>query len=338
MPALILVVGGAGYIGSHTALALREAGFRTLVLDDFSTGHREALLGGDHVEIDLLDAARVEAALRAHRPDAVVHFAARCYVGESVRDPGLYWRNNVGGTLNLLQAMVGADVRRIVFSSTCATYGVPDTVPIEETCPQRPINPYGNSKLACEHLLQDFGPAHGLAAIALRYFNAAGADPRGRLGEDHRPETHLIPLALAAAARRRPPLQVYGDDYPTPDGTCIRDYIHVSDLATAHVLALQDLLDGGVAAGTGFRAFNLGNGNGASVAEVVAACARVTGRDVPHEVVARRPGDPPRLVGSTARIAAALGWRPRHSALERIVADAWAWYERHPHGYADAAS
>ncbi|MBL9078998.1 MAG: UDP-glucose 4-epimerase GalE [Planctomycetes bacterium] len=330
MPPLILVVGGAGYIGSHTALALRDAGLRTLVLDDFSTGFRGALLGGDCVEVDLLDAPRLRAALATHRPAAVVHFAARCYVGESVRDPGAYYRNNVVGTLHLLEAMVASGVANIVFSSTCATYGEPDRVPIEETCPQRPINPYGNTKLACEYLLHDFGTAHGIRSIALRYFNAAGADPQARLGEDHRPETHLIPLALAAAAGRRPPLQVFGADYPTPDGTCIRDYIHVADLADAHVLAVQSLL-----AGTGgCRAFNLGNGSGASVAEVIAAVARVTGRPVPHRIVARRPGDPPRLVGSTAKITRELGWRPRRSALDQIVADAWAWHERHPDGYA----
>ncbi len=332
MQPLILVVGGAGYIGSHTALAVRDAGLRTLVLDDFSTGHRGALLGGDVVEVDLLDAALLNETLLAHRPAAIVHFAARCYVGESVTNPGLYYRNNVVGTLNLLQAMVAADVRRIVFSSTCATYGMPDQVPIQESCPQQPINPYGNTKLACEFLLHDFARAHSIAAVALRYFNAAGADPRCRLGEDHRPETHLIPLALAAAAGRRGPLQVFGDDYPTPDGTCIRDYIHVSDLAGAHVLALQSLLDGG---SPGIRAYNLGTATGASVAEVVAACARVTGRDVPHTVVARRPGDPPRLIGSTERITRELGWRARLSELDQIVATAWAWFERHPNGYAD---
>jgi len=328
---LILVVGGAGYIGSHTALALREAGFRTLVLDDFSTGHRGALLGGPCVEVDLLDAPALTEALQTHRPDAVVHFAARCYVGESVTDPGLYYRNNVGGTLNLLEAMLAAGVRHIVFSSTCATYGMPDRVPIEESCPQQPINPYGNTKLACEFLLQDFGRAHGLATVALRYFNAAGADPEHRLGEDHRPETHLIPLALASAAGRRGPLSVFGNDYPTPDGTCIRDYIHVSDLAHAHVLALQSLLDGV----GGFRAFNLGNATGCSVTEVIAACRRVTGRDVPHHVVARRPGDPSRLVGSTALIERELGWRAQHSDLDHIVATAWSWLERHPDGYAE---
>ncbi len=331
MQPLILVTGGAGFIGSHTALALREAGFRTLVLDNLAEGHRSALLGEPFVAADLLDRPALDAVFAAHAIAAVVHFAARCYVGESVRDPGRYYRNNTLGTLNLVEAMVAAGCKRIVFSSTCATYGEPDAVPIVETCAQRPINPYGHAKLACEYILRDFGPAHGLAAVALRYFNAAGADPAGRLGEDHRPETHLIPLALFAAAGRTPPLRIFGNDYPTPDGTCIRDYVHVSDLADAHVLALRSLLDGE----PGFRAFNLGNATGTSVAEVVAACARITGRPVPHTVVERRPGDPPRLVGSTARIERELGWRARRSSIETIVATAWQWFQQHPDGYGD---
>lgn len=331
MQPLILVAGGAGYIGSHTALALATAGFRVLVLDDFSAGHRGALRGAACVEVDLLDAARLAEVFATHRIDAVVHFAAKCYVGESVQNPGLYYRNNVGGTLNLLQAMVAAGVHRLVFSSTCATYGLPDEVPIVETCPQRPINPYGNTKLACEFLMRDFAVAHGFCSVALRYFNAAGADPEGRLGEDHRPETHLIPIALAAAAGHRPPLQVFGNDYPTPDGTCIRDYIHVSDLADAHVLALRSLLDGR----QGFSAFNLGNSLGTSVAEILRICQKVTGRPVPHTIAPRRPGDPPKLVGSTTRIEKELGWRPRRSDPETILRTAWSWYERHPNGYAD---
>jgi UDP-glucose-4-epimerase GalE len=331
MQPLILVVGGAGYIGSHTSLALREAGLRTLVLDDFSAGHRGALLDGPCVQASLLDPKALDAVFAAHRIDAVVHFAAKCYVGESVRHPAAYWENNVLGTLNLLQAMVHAGVARIVFSSTCATYGVPDRTPIVESCPQRPINPYGHTKLACECLLRDFGPAHGLAAVALRYFNAAGADPSARLGEDHRPETHLIPLALAAAAGRRAALQVFGDDYPTPDGTCIRDYVHVTDLAQAHVLALRSLLDGV----GGFRAFNLGNANGTSVREVLRATERAVGRPVPHTIAARRPGDPPMLVGSPAAIERELGWRPQFPDIDTIVATAWGWYSRHPEGYAE---
>lgn len=328
---LILVTGGAGYIGSHTALALAESGFGVLVLDDFSEGHREALLGAACVEASLLDDRALRQVFAAHRVDAVVHFAARCYVGESVQRPGAYYRANVGGTLNLLEAMVGAGVNRLVFSSTCATYGLPDAVPIDETCAQRPINPYGTTKLVCEWMMRDFAAAHGLCTMALRYFNAAGADPGGRLGEDHRPETHLIPLVLAAAAGRRPPLQIFGDDYPTPDGTCIRDYVHVSDLADAHVLALRTLLDGG---GGGFRAYNLGNEVGTSVAEIVRIGETVTGRAVPRVVAPRRPGDPPRLVGSTRLIGRELGWRPRRSDPETIVATAWRWFERHPNGYA----
>lgn len=331
MQPLILVAGGAGYIGSHTAAALAEAGFRVLVLDDFSAGHRGALLGAQCVTVDLLDAPRLAEVFALHRIDAVIHFAARCYVGESVQNPGLYYRNNVIGTLNLLQAMVAAGVPRLVFSSTCATYGLPATVPIVETCTQVPINPYGHTKLACEFMMRDFAVAHGLCTIALRYFNAAGADPAGRLGEDHRPETHLIPIALAASAGRRPPLQVFGNDYPTPDGTCIRDYIHVTDIASAHVLALRSLLEGS----TGFRAFNLGNALGTSVADIVRICEQVTGRKVPHTFAPRRPGDPPKLVGCTTLIERELGWKPVHSDPATILATAWAWYERHPEGYAD---
>ncbi|MEO6597701.1 MAG: UDP-glucose 4-epimerase GalE [Planctomycetota bacterium] len=328
---MILVAGGAGYIGSHTVLALQEAGFRPLVLDDFSTGHRGALQGGDCVEVDLLDRDALAAVFAAHPIDTVVHFAARCYVGESVQDPGQYYRQNVGGTLNLLQAMVGAGVSRLVFSSTCATYGLPERLPIVESESQIPINPYGHTKLVCEYMLRDFAVAHGLSSIALRYFNAAGADPAGQLGEDHRPETHLIPLALAAAAGKREALRVFGDDYPTRDGTCIRDYVHVSDLATAHLLGLRSLLDGE----TGFRAFNLGNAAGTSVAEVLDAIEKVTGRAVPHEIAPRRPGDPAILVGSSERIERELGWKAKFADIETIIATAWAWFEGHPDGYAN---
>lgn len=330
MRPLILVTGGAGYIGSHAALALDEAGFDVLVLDDFSAGHRDALLGARCVEVNLLDRAALDSVFAQHRVAAVMHFAARCYVGESVTDPGAYWQSNVVGTLNLMQAMVRAGVPRMVFSSTCATYGAPDVIPIVETCAQRPINPYGNGKLACEMMLRDFANAHGFGSIALRYFNAAGADPGGRLGEDHRPETHLIPLALAAAAGRRGPLQVFGNDYPTPDGTCIRDYVHVSDLADAHIAALRRLLD----ERGGFRAYNLGNARGTSVAEIVRTCELVTKRPVPHTFAPRRAGDPAKLVGSSALIEAELGWKARRSDPETIVATAWHWFERHPAGYA----
>lgn len=331
MGEVILVTGGAGYIGSHTVLALRDARLPVLVLDDLVEGHRGALLGAPIVQGSLLDADFLAEVFAGHRIAAVVHFAARCYVGESVRDPGRYYENNVGGTRNLLAAMTAAGVRRLVFSSTCATYGEPAALPITEDCPQQPVNPYGRTKLACEWMLRDFQVAHGLQAVALRYFNAAGADPDGRIGEDHRPETHLIPLVLAAAAGRRPALEVYGDDYDTPDGTCVRDYVHVSDLATAHVQALRSLQAGS----PGFHAFNLGNAAGTSVREVIAAAERVTGRKVPHRVVGRRPGDPAVLVGSPQRIMRELDWRPRYADIEAIVATAWRWHREHPEGFGD---
>lgn len=333
----LIVAGGAGYIGSHTVLALIERGFETWVLDDLSEGHRDAI-GAAGVPDDrflhgsLHDEAFLDQAFASARPAAVLHFAARCYVGESVSDPGKYWRANVGGTLNLLDAMVRHSCSNLVFSSTCATYGEPEAVPITEAEKQRPINPYGDTKLACEHMFQNFAPAHGMSSVALRYFNAAGADPGGRLGEDHDPETHLIPLVLAAAAGRRPPLKVFGDDYDTPDGTCIRDYVHVTDLADAHVRALDALLDGRL---TGFHAFNLGNSQGTSVREVIAAAEAVTGRPVPHEIADRRPGDPPMLVGSSERIARELGWKPALGDIETIVRTAWEWHSAHPEGYAD---
>ena len=329
---VILVSGGAGYIGAHTVLALQEAGFEVLVLDDFSEGHRAALRGTPYARGSLLDRQFVQDLFARHTIAGVVHFAARCYVAESVERPGRYYENNVGGTLNLLDAMVTRGCRRIVFSSTCATYGVPESVPIVEEARQLPVNPYGNTKLVCEYMLRDFASAHGLGAVALRYFNAAGADPQGRLGEDHRPETHLIPLVIAAAAGRLPQIKVIGADYPTPDGTCIRDYVHVTDLAQAHVLALQSLLDG-VA---GLRAFNLGNCAGTSVREVIAAVERVSKKRVPQLVTERRPGDPPVLVGSPAKIQRELGWQPRHAEIDTIVATAWQWHSAHPEGYGDA--
>jgi UDP-glucose-4-epimerase GalE len=329
MAALTLVAGGAGYIGSHTVLDLRSAGFDVVVLDDLSEGHAAAVHGARLVQGSLLDTRFLAGLFAEHRFAAVVHFAARCYVGESVAHPGRYYENNVLGTLNLLEAMVAAGVRNIVFSSTCATYGEPAGMPIVETAPQLPVNPYGNTKLVCEMLLRDFGRAHGIAAVALRYFNAAGADPDGRIGEDHRPETHLIPLVLAAAAGRNAQLRMFGDDYPTRDGTCIRDYVHVTDLAQAHVLALRSLLDGSA----GFRAYNLGNCQGTSVREVIRTAEQVTGRPVPYTVAPRRAGDPPVLVGSPDRIQADLGWRPRFSDIATIVRTAWQWHSQHPDGF-----
>jgi len=329
MGEVILVAGGAGYIGSHTLLALRAAGHDLLVVDDLSEGHRAALLGVPLLVGSLLDRDFVAAAFQQHRIAAVVHFAARCYVGESVQQPGRYYQNNVVGTLNLLDGMVAGGCRRMVFSSTCATYGAPSAMPIVETMPQQPVNPYGNTKLVCEMLLRDYHLAHGIDSVALRYFNAAGADPEGRLGEDHRPESHLVPLVLAAAAGRRAQLQVYGTDYPTRDGTCIRDYVHVTDLADAHALALASLLDGV----SGSRAYNLGSTNGTSVLEVIESAERVTGRRVPYIVAPRRAGDPAVLVGSPARIEAELGWRPSRSTIDTVVETAWRWHREHPEGY-----
>jgi UDP-glucose-4-epimerase GalE len=316
----VLVTGGAGYIGSHAAKALSRAGYLPVTLDNLSRGHATAVRWGPFVQAGLLDAAALDAVFAEHRPVAVMHFAALSTVGESVADPGLYYSNNVAGTLGLLEAMRRAGCGRIVFSSTCATYGLPETLPITEATPQAPVNPYGASKLMVERILADAGAAYGLEHVALRYFNAAGADPEGEAGEAHDPETHLIPLALAAAAGQGAELAVFGDDYPTPDGTCIRDYIHVTDLARAHLLALERLR-----AGAPSRAYNLGNGRGFSVRAVIAAAAAVTGRPVPHRFAPRRPGDPPVLVADAALAAAELGWTPERAALETQIADAWAW-------------
>jgi UDP-arabinose 4-epimerase len=318
----VLVTGGAGYIGSHACKALANAGYTPVVYDSLVYGHEWAVKWGPFERGDILDAARLAEVFGKHRPSAVMHFAAFAYVGESVTDPAKYYRNNVVGTLNLLDAMRTAGVDKLVFSSTCATYGSPAETPIREDMPQAPINPYGASKLMIERVLADYAAAYGLKSVALRYFNAAGADPDGEVGEDHEPETHLIPLALAAAGMG-PKLILHGDDYETPDGTCIRDYVHVSDIAEAHVLALKAL-----EAGSALRpAYNLGGGAGASVAEVIAAAARVTGRPVPFTVGPRRPGDPPVLVADASLAAADLGWRPRHD-LEQMLATAWGWTQR----------
>ena len=319
----ILVTGGAGYVGSHACKALAKAGHRPVVYDNLSRGHREAVRWGPLVEGDLHDCGRLTAALREHRIDAVLHFAAFAYVGESVTDPERYYRNNVGGTLSLLAAMREAAVDRLVFSSTCAVYGVPESVPIRETTPKAPLNPYGETKLAIERALHWFGEGYGLRWMALRYFNAAGADPDGEIGEDHDPETHLIPLVLRAALGTGKPVGIFGTDYPTPDGTAIRDYIHVTDLADAHLRALDRL-------GSGDRggALNLGTGGGCSVREVIAAVERVAGREVPSQEAARRPGDPPELVADPSLARTRLGWRPAHSDLDTIIRTALAWEQR----------
>jgi UDP-glucose-4-epimerase GalE len=330
------VTGGAGYVGSHTVVALADSGYDVVVYDNLSAGHAEAVeriaAAFPHRSItlvrgDILDASAVESALRASNAGAVLHFAAHLSVGESVTDPAKYYRNNVTGTLTLLGAMTHVGITRFIFSSTCATFGEPVTPAIDERHPQTPVNAYGESKLAVERALPHFERAHGLRSVALRYFNAAGAHPDGLIGEDHHPEEHLIPRALAAATGG-PPLIVFGDDYPTPDGTCIRDYVHVSDLASAHVASLRALELGAASA-----VYNLGSEHGASVREVLDRVAEVTGRPVPFTMGPRRPGDPARLVAAGGAIRRELGWAPAFADLDAIVTTAWNWARHHPHGY-----
>lgn len=323
----VLVTGGAGYIGSHAAKALKRAGYGVVVYDNLSAGHRQAVKFGALVEGDIADVAAVRAAIRQHHITAVMHFAAFLDVGESVRLPAKYYRNNVVGTLGVLEAMAAEGVQRFVFSSTCATYGEPTETPIPETHPQRPINSYGASKLVIEQALPHFERAHGLTSIALRYFNAAGADPDGEIGEDHSPEIHLIPRAIEAATGGAG-LQIFGDDYPTPDGTCLRDYVHVTDLADAHVKALA-----GLEQGLPSSAFNLGTGHPQSVKDVIDTVERVLGRAVPRTLAPRRPGDPAALFANPTRARSTLGWTPTHSDLESIVRTAWQWHQAHPRGY-----
>ncbi len=317
----VLVTGGAGFIGSHTCKRLRAAGHLPLVFDNLSTGHRSLILDPAHfTHGDIGDPVALGRLFAAARPDAVIHFAASAYVGVSVTDPLGYYRNNVAGTLCLLEAMADAGVRRLVFSSSCATYGTPFSLPIREDAAQRPINPYGATKLTGEDMMRAQAAAGGLSGIALRYFNAAGADPDGELGEIHDPETHLIPLTLAAARDPGQSLTVFGTDYDTPDGTCVRDYLHVMDLAEAHVLALDRLGED-----AGFRAFNLGTGTGQSVRQVVDTVEQVTGRPVAVRTAARRPGDPAALVADPASARCELGWTARHSDMANIVDTAWRW-------------
>jgi UDP-glucose-4-epimerase GalE len=315
----ILVTGGAGYIGSHTAKALATRGFVPVVYDNLINGHRWAVQWGPLVEGDIRDREKLAETLRHYRISAVLHFAAFAYVGESMRSPERYFDNNVIGSLSLLDAVLAAGVRHVVFSSSCATYGVPDQMPICEDTPQDPINPYGETKLAVERALHWYGKASGMTWAALRYFNAAGADPEGQLGEHHAPETHLIPLVLQAAHSGKT-FEVYGSDYPTADGTCVRDYIHVSDLAEAHVLALEYLLNGGDSI-----ALNLGTGRGYSVREVIQVAQAVTGRKVPHRIAERRPGDPAVLVADPTRAGEVLRWSAQQSGLDSIVSSAWNW-------------
>jgi UDP-glucose 4-epimerase len=324
----LLVTGGAGYIGSIVATTLLDAGHQVVVFDNLERGHRGAVPSrAELVEADLLDRAKIGETVGRGGFDGVLHFAALALVGESVSHPERYWRTNVVGTLNLLEAMAAAGLLRLVFSSTCAVYGEPEQVPISEEVPTRPINSYGASKLAVDSMIGQFCQAHRLGAVSLRYFNVAGA--HGDLGEDHDPETHLIPNILRTAMGARPHVEIFGTDYPTPDGTAIRDYIHIDDLAAAHRLALE-ATEPGV-----HKIYNLGNGNGFSVREVIAAAIAVTGRDIPVREAARRPGDPPRLVAASQRIRAELGWEPRKPGLEQIVADAWTFAQAHPRGYSD---
>ena len=318
----ILVCGGAGYIGSHMARWLALRGSKVTVLDNLSTGHREAVQWGELIEADVLDPSSLERAFNGRRFDAVMHFCARSLVGESVAEPYAYYANNVTGTLNLLDAMRRHGVARLVFSSTAAVFGQPVADRIDEDHPRQPINPYGASKLMVERILADAASAYGLRSVALRYFNAAGASADASLGESHQPETHLIPNVLRAALGTGPALKVFGDDYPTPDGTCVRDYVHVDDLAQAHELALA-YLD----ANPGAQAFNLGNGQGFSVREVIAAAAAVSGRPIAHAIEPRRPGDPSVLVASSAKARGQLGWKPVHTRLEPIIESALYWHQ-----------
>ena len=321
----IFVVGGAGYIGSICAELLLDEKHQVTIFDNLTEGHRRAVdPRAEFIEGDLSDRATIDRALVRQKPEAVMHFAANALVGESMENPSKYFRNNIGNGLNLLDAMLAADVRRLVFSSTCATFGPPERVPIDETLPQHPINPYGESKLSFERILHWYDQIHGLRFVALRYFNAAGASEN--FGEDHRTETHLIPNVLKVALGQKPHVEIFGTDYETPDGTCIRDYIHILDLSRAHILALD-------AAKSEF--YNLGTGGGSSVREVIEACRKITGKKIPVVEKPRRPGDPPRLIAASGKIKRELGWQPQFQDIEAIVASAWKWHQKFPRGYED---
>lgn len=326
----ILVTGGAGYVGSHCLRALLAAGHEPVVYDNLSRGHRGAVLAGLLVEGDLRDEAKLTALMQERKIEAVMHFAAFALVGESVEQPELYYANNVLASFHLLEAMRKSGVTKIVFSSTTATYGTPEKMPIAETTPQAPINPYGFSKLVVEHMLDDYAAAHGFGFAALRYFNAAGAASDGAIGEDHTPESHLIPIVLQVALGQREAISIFGEDYPTPDGTCIRDYVHVDDLASAHLSAL-----GRLQSGASIKV-NLGTGRGYSVREVIDACRKITGHPIPARVGPRRPGDPPELVADSRLARKLLEWSPKHETIETIVETAWRWHQSHPRGYGDS--
>lgn len=322
----ILVTGGAGYIGSHAAMALKNAGYEVIILDNLSYGHQELVDQVLKVKLvvgDTSDRALLDRLFTTHKIDAVMHFAAYIAVGESVSEPGKYYGNNVASTLNLLEAMLGHGINKLVFSSTCAVYGMPQEVPMTENHPHNPLSPYAASKDMVERILNDFDTAFNLKSVAFRYFNACGADPNGLLGEDHTPETHLIPLALLTALKKRDSLSIFGTDYDTPDGTCVRDYIHVNDLADAHVLGLEYLLAGGES-----EVFNLGNGSGFSVREVIETAREVTGLEIPAVESDRRPGDAPILVGSSQKVREVLGWNPNYADLRKIISHAWQWHQK----------
>ena len=317
----ILVTGGAGYVGSHTVKELARKGFDIVVYDNLSRGHRWAAKWGELVVGDLTDEARLRAVFSEHEIEAVLHFAALAYVGESVEHPRRYYENNVANTLTLLRVMLEQDVKRFIFSSTCAVYGNPNKIPLTEDHPLAPVNPYGRTKLMVETVLQDYDQSYGMKHVSLRYFNAAGADPDGELGEDHDPETHLIPRVLLTALGRFKQVEVFGTDYPTKDGTCVRDYVHVTDLGAAHVLALEWLLEGGPS-----EIFNLGTGQGYTVMEVLEKARRITGRSIPAITSPRRPGDPAVLLAGNEKATKTLGWMPQYQALDEVISSAWKWY------------
>ncbi len=323
----ILITGGAGYVGSACLRYVGKKGHTPIAFDNLKEGHASAVGEAELVVGDIADTELLVETIRRYEIEAVMHFAAATYVGESVTDPEYHYRNNIGGTLSLLNAMRTTGVKRMLFSSTCATYGMSGDGPMTEETPQAPFSPYARTKLAVEWMIRDFSHAYGLGFTLLRYFNAAGADPSGEFGEYHNPETHLIPLVLEVPLGKRTGLKVYGNDYPTPDGTCIRDYVHIDDLASAHLLAIEATTP------TTEEVFNIGTGSGQSVLEIIASCERIVGKSIPYEVVERRPGDPPMLVANPTKLKSQLGWQPQYTSIDETVETAWAWHQKHPEGY-----